>query len=268
MGLKAQKIRNKGFIQSLSRGLNILELVANSSNPVSLTEISKITKLNKTTSQRFLNTLCDLNYLIRGEDKRYSLSGKVLSLAQGFLNKSNLLNVSKPYVDELSDETGKTVNLAILEDIYTVFLYRKQIKKFLNYDLVPGSKLPCYAGSLGKVLLAGLNNEELKRRISKVEFYPITPKTITSKEKLWEEIMKTRSRGYGICDQELSMDMFSVAAPILDREGNIIAAINISMEFSYKKHPGLKVMIKKLLEKGKMISSHLGYQGVYPLYPK
>lgn len=268
MRVKTQKIRNKEFIQSLSRGLYILELVANSSTPVSLTEISKMTKLNKTTSQRFLNTLCNLNYLIRGEDKRYSLSGKVYSLAQSFLNKSNLVNISKPYIDELSTEIGKTVNLAILDDVYTVFLYRKEIRKFLNYDLVPGSKLPCYAGSLGKVLLAGLKDEELKKRINKIDFYPITPKTITSKDKLWEEIIKTRSRGYGICDQELSMDMFSVAAPIIDRGGNIIAAINISMEFSYKKNPSLKDMIKKLLEKGKVISSHLGYQGIYPLYPK
>lgn len=268
MGTKAQNIRSKGSIQSLRRGLNILELVANSSNPVSLTEISKMTKLNKTTSQRFLNTLCDLNYLIRGEDKRYSLSGKVYFLAQNFLNKSNLVNISKPHLDELSSEIGKTVNLAILEDVYTVFLYRKEIKKFLNYDLVPGSRLPCYAGSLGKVLLAGLRDDELKKRIDKIEFYPITPKTITSKDKLWKEILKTRSRGYGICDQELSMDMFSVAAPILDKDGNIIAAINISMEFSYKNNPGLKELIKKLLEKGRIISNHLGYIGPYPSYPE
>jgi len=261
-------MRDKNSIQSLARGLNILELVAGASQPVTLTEIANQAQLTKTTSQRFLNTLCSLGYLRRGDNKSYVLSTRVLSLAYSFLNTSSLVRMAKPYLDELSSELGKTVNLAVLEDVYTLFLYRKEVRRFMKYDLGPGSKLPCYAGSLGKVLLAGLTHEEFNKRINKIEFNPITPKTISSKKKLREEIIETRERGYSICDQELSLDMYSIGVPLLDKRGEVVAAINVSMELYSKESPNLESTIKILMEKGKRISNSLGYNGPYPSYPR
>ena len=265
---KSKPMRNKNSVQSLARGLDILELVAGSSRPVTLTEIANQVQLTKTTSQRFLNTLCSLGYLRRRENKSYVLSARVLSLAYSFLNTSSLVSIAKPYLDELSSELGKTVNLAVLENVHTLFLYRKEVRRFMKFDLGSGSKLPCYAGALGKVLLAGLTQEEFDKRIEKIEFNPITPKTISSKKKLREEIMKTKKRGYSISDQELSLDMYSVAVPLLDKEGEVFAAINVSMEVYSKDSPNLESTIEKLIEKGKMISNSLGYNGPYPSYPR
>lgn len=261
-------IRDRNSIQSLARGLNILELCAKSSLPLTLTEIANKAQLSKTTSQRFLNTLCSLGYLRRGKDKGYVLGARVLSLSYAFLNSSSLVAMAKPYLDELSAELGKTLNLAVLENVHTLFLYRKEVRKFMKYDLGPGSVLPCYAGSLGKVLLAGLSDEELSKRVDKIEFYPITPKTISSKKRLRDEITKTRKRGYSICDQELSLEMYSIGVPLLDKRGEVIAAINVSMEFNFKGNPNLETVIKLLMEKGEMISSSLGYNGPYPCYPR
>jgi IclR family pca regulon transcriptional regulator len=176
--------------------------------------------------------------------------------------------MAKPYLDELSSELGKTVNLAVLEDIHTLFLYRKEVRRFMKYDLGPGSKLPCYAGSLGKVLLAGLTNEELNRRMNRIKFNPITPKTISSRKRLREEIVEIRRRGYSICDQELSLDMYSVGVPLLDKGGKVVAAINVSMELYSKDSPNLEGTIKVLMEKGKRISNSLGYDGPYPSFPR
>jgi len=173
---------------------------------------------------------------------------------------------SRNALDQLSSELGKTVNLAVLEDVHTLCLYRKEVSRFLKYEHGPGTKLPCYAASLGKVLLAGVSDEELNKRMDKIEFYPITPKTISSKKKLREEIIETRKRGYSICDQELSMDMYSIAVPLLDSQGEVVAAINASLEFSFKDSPNLKNVIKRLIETGEMISNSLGYKGVYPSY--
>jgi IclR family transcriptional regulator, pca regulon regulatory protein len=267
MGM-SNAMRDKHSIQSLARGLSILELVAESSLPVTLTGIANQAHLTKTTSQRFLNTLCSLGYLHRRENKSYVLSTRVLSLASLFLNTSSLVRMAKPYLDELSSELGKTVNLAVLEDVHTLILYRKEIRRFMKYDLGPGSKLPCYAGSLGKALLAGLDHEEINKRLDRMEFYPITPKTISSKRKLRQEITDTKRRGYSICDQELSLDMYSVAVPLVDQQGEVIAAINVSMEFNSKGSPDLGSGIQKLIEKGKMISAVLGYHGPYPYYPR
>ena len=260
-------IRDRNSIQSLARGLKILELCAKSSLPLTLTEIANQAQLTKTTSQRFLNTLCSLGYLRRGNNKGYVLGARVLCLSYDFLNTSSLVTIATPYLDELSAEIGKTVNLAVLEDVQTLFLYRKEVRKFMKYDLGPGSVLPCYAGSLGKAMLAGLDDEELKKRIDQLEFYPITLKTITSKQKLKDDIIKTRKRGYSICDQELSLDMYSLGVPLLDERGEVIAAINISMEFNDKGNPNLETFITVLVEKGRMISRSLGYNGPYPCYP-
>jgi IclR family pca regulon transcriptional regulator len=261
-------MRDSYSVQSLARGLHILELVADSPQPVTLTEVANQACLTKTTSQRFLNTLCSLGYLRRGNNKSYVLNTRVLSLAYRLLNTSSLISMAKPYLDELSSELGKTVNLAVLEDVDTLFLYRRELRRFMKYDLGPGSKLPCYAGSLGKVLLAGLTREELDKRLEKIEFAPITPKTILSKKRLRGAIAETRRRGYSICDQELSLDMFSVAVPVLDKQGEVIAAINVSMDFSFKDSPNLETTIRLLMEKGKMVSTSLGYGGPYPSYPR
>ena len=137
----------------------------------------------------------------------------------------------------------------------------------MKYDIGPGSKLPCYAASLGKVLLAGLSDKELNERIDRIDFYPITPKTISSKKKLRQEILATRKRAYGICDQELSLDMYSIAVPLLNNQGEVVAAINVSMEFGFRDSPNLQRTIKLLMKQGKMISSSLGYHGPYPSYP-
>lgn len=259
---------NRNSIQSLARGLDILERVAGASRPVTLTDIANQARLTKTTSQRFVNTLCSLGYLRRRENKSYVLSSRVLSLAYSFLNTSSLVTIAKPYLDELSSEVGKTVNMAVLEDVHTLFLYRREVRRFMKYDLRPGSKLPCYAGALGKVLLAGLSHEELNKRLEKIDLAPITPKTISSKKKLREEIMETKRRGYSISDQELSLDMYSIGVPLLDKQGGVVAAINVSMEIFSKSSPTLESIIEELIEKGRMISKGLGYDGPYPHYPR
>jgi IclR family pca regulon transcriptional regulator len=255
----------RNSIQSLARGLNIMELFAKSSEPLTLTEIAGQARLTKTTAQRFLNTLSDLGYVKRGDNKRYVLSTGVLSLAYGFLNTSSLVKMAKPYLDELSSELSKTANLAVLDDVHTICLYRKEVRRFMKFDIGPGTKLPCYAASLGKVLLSGLSDDELNKRLNKIEFIPHTPKTILSKKKLREEVMETRKRGYAICDQELSWDMYSIAVPLFDHRSEMIAAINVSMEFHLRDDQNLETTIHILMEKGEMICRNLGYNGPYPI---
>ena len=258
-------MRDRNYIQSLERGLRVLEKLGHSSGPLTLTQIAKSCNLNKTATQRFLHTLCALNYLYR-ENNHYVLGSRILSLGYSFLNSSNLAAKSKPYLDELSFVLKKTVNLAVLDNLDTLFLYRREVSKFLKYDLAPGSKVPAYAGALGKVLLAGLNDKELKKRINKMDFHPVTAKTVSTKKALWDQIKKTRERGYSICDQELSMDLYSVAVPLINDQHEVVAAINASMESSYKASLDLEMIIEKLTETGGKISRILGYQDIYPKF--
>ena len=260
-------MRNRNYIASLERGLKILQVFGESSRPLTLTEVANACKLNKTTTQRFLYTLSSLGYLHPDTNKSYILGTKILSLGFTYFNTSNLVKMAKPYLDELSLQFNKTVNLAVLDDTEALFLYRKEVAKFLKYDIGPGGRFPAYAGSLGKVLLAGLPQAELRNRINKMKPYPITPKTITSKERLLESINEIKKQGYGSSIQELSMDLDSFAVALVDAKGDVIAAINFSTEAGRTPQKDLNAMLDALTKKGETISRSLGYTGPYPCFP-
>lgn len=260
-------MRDRQFISSLERGLKILEILGEASMPLSLTEVAKRTRLTKTTIQRFLHTLFAIGYVTRDENKKYSLTPKVLSLGFNFLNKSALTKLVRPHIDDLSLALEKTINLAVLDGFEVVYLYRKEVRRFLKYDLGPGSRLPAYCTAAGKILLAGLPDDNLLKILEINDLNPITPKTITSKERLWEEIEKTRKRGYSICDRELSMDLYSMAFPLLDKEGKTIAAINITMSAGSANARFRKDLINRLTLKSEEISRLFGFEGIYKQVP-
>ncbi|MEW6265068.1 MAG: IclR family transcriptional regulator [Thermodesulfobacteriota bacterium] len=260
-------MRDKRNIQSLERGLMILRMFAESATPLTVTEVSKALGLNKATTHRFLYTLQKGGYLYRVDDKGYLLGGKILSLGFAYFNSSNIIASVKPHLDELSDIFNKTVNLAILDDVSELFLYRKEVAKFVKYNLGPGSRIPAHVGSIGKVLLAGLPTDELKRRIDRIDFQAVTPKSITSPKVLWKQLMTIREMGYAISNQELSMDLYGIAVPLIQEKGEIIAGINISSVAGKITSPESKKIIDLLMKKGKIISMALGYSGPYPCFP-
>jgi len=259
-------MRDRKYIISLERGLKILEIFGQSARRLTLTEVASACTLNKTAAQRFLYTLCTLGYLTRDENKKYQLSTKILSLGFSFLNSSDLRSVCKPQIDALSAEINRTVNLGVLDGFEVIYLYRKEVTRFLKYDLYAGSRLPAYCVSIGKILLAGLKDEDLKDRIDRMTLNPITRKTITSKHKLWDEIMQTRKRGYSICDRQLSMDLYSMAVPLINDRQDVIAAVNVSMDPRESEMEIKRKIAQKLINTGLSLSKVLGYHGPYPKY--
>lgn len=257
-------MNDRNYIISIERAFKILEAFCTPNTELTLTEISNICLLNKTTTNRFLNTLTKLGYLIRDENKRYSLSPKIMSLSYGYLNASSLRSVSKQLIDELSTEIEETVNLGILYDINVIYLYRKEVSSYLKHELYDGSFLPAYCTSLGKILLAGLSDDELSERISKMNLKPITSRTITDKNELYKNILEARKKGFCIADRELSMDLFAVAVPIIDARGKVVAGINVTMSANEDPKEGFQKKLEQLIIKGSSISSMFGYLGNYP----
>lgn len=211
-------MRNKNHIKSVERALEILEIFGESSRPITLTEVANLAKLTKTTTQRFINTLFSLGYLNREENKRYFLGTKILSLGFQFLNSSNLITMTKPYLDEFSSEVEMTFNLGVLDNCDVLILHRKEVRKFLKFDVHPGSKLLAYGSALGRVLLAGLSDGDINSRLNAMEVEKITPKTVVSKEAIMEQIVKTGETGYAISDQEQTMDLCSIAVPLTNEQ--------------------------------------------------
>jgi len=257
-------MRDKNHIQSLERGLRIIELVGDSSTPPTLTEIAGRMGLTKTTTQRFLQTLCALGYLSRTDSKRFVCGYRVLSLGFKYLDSSNLLQVAKPFIDSFSILVQGTVNLAVRQHSDVVFIYRKEFKRFLKFDLHPGSKLPSHCTASGKVLLSNLEDDKLADLLEHMQLERATPRTLVSKQALWADLMETRARGYSICDRELSMDLISMAVLLFERDGNAVAAMNISLDEKDCDSTHLRRVAVKLVETGRAVSRALGYTGEYP----
>ena len=251
------------FVKSLAKGMQLLEAFTAQRPRLTLTELSALTGMNKATVQRLTHTFLSLDYLGRDRHKQYFLAPKVLALGDAFKGGSDLRQLAGPPLERFSRQMGCTVNLAVLEDTQVVILHRHEVERFFKFDLRAGSRLPAYCTSMGKLLLASLDDRELAARLKRIKLERLTPNTITDPAVLWEHLMKVRAAGMAEGKREASLALHSRAVPILDREGRALAAINASLP-AQGQRAAAKAVTKGLIQLGRELSSRLGYEGPYP----
>ena len=172
----------------------------------------------------------------------------------------DLRKVALPFLEEASRELGEAVNLAILDGTEIIYVERIETPQILNINLRVGSRLPAYCTSMGKAMLAFLPEERLEEVLKKIELSPVTPHTIKSKEDLKKQLKRVRKQGFSTNNEEVSIGLRSVAAPVRNVKGEVIAAVNIAV-------PSIRVSVKKLetcfskkvKETADRISYRLGY---------
>jgi len=254
---------SRNFIESLSRGLSILSALSETRSPLNLTELSHRLRLTKSTIQRLTFTLQSLGYVDRDrETKRFRLGPKTLSVGLSVIRDLDLKKVAFPFLEKTSKEIGETVNLAILDGTDIVYVERIKTEQILNINLQIGSRLPAYCTSMGKAMLAFLPEDRLQEILKKMDLRPVTPYTITCKGDLRKELKKVKARGFATNNEELSLGLRSVAAPVRNFKGEVIAAVNIavpSIRISQKRLE--KIFAEKVVETANQISSTLGYKG-------
>ncbi len=231
---------------------------------LTLTELAEATGLNLAAVQRCTHTLQALGYLQRGEHKEFSLGIRVLSLGYSCLQGSELRKMAEEHLQRFAEQTEATVSLSVLDGNNVLLLYRNEMQSVFKLNLQPGSKLPTYCTSMGKVLLATLPDAELKRRIGRMRLQPITPYTITDPDQLFKEVLAVRERGVGESDQEAPLALYSVAVPLLDQSQQVVAAVNVSLAVGEDGKQSKRQLQQGLVEQGRHLSSLLGYEGPYP----
>jgi len=262
-------MRDRNFIKSLGKGISMMELLGNSSEPLSLTQIAQRMETNKTTAQRFLHTLMDLGYVRQVAGKRYMLGNKVLSLAFQFLHSEGAFNIARPYLEELSSDLQRSVSMGVLDGTEVLVIFRKEHTRFYPFAVYVGSRIPAYCTTMGKVLLAAQPREQLKDLLSRTNLFKVTPKTKTNKNEIIKDLKATRERGYGIADQEFSLDLYSFGVPLLNHEGQVVASVSISLNVQDRENKKVADhALEKLLRTGRVISQGLGYKGSYPIIPQ
>jgi IclR family transcriptional regulator, pca regulon regulatory protein len=208
----------------------MLELLAQSREPMTLSKISPLMGMTLPTAYRFLFTLEALAFVEKDpETKSYRVAPKVLGLGYGLFQSSDLWQTAHPYLVRASREYNETFNLAILDGTDILYIDRVKTQKILTINLEIGSKLPAYCTSMGRVLLAFLPTKEAVDIIERSSLDKKTPRTVATLDGLMAILDDVREKGYAVNDGELAVELVSLAAPIRDRDGKVTAALNMAV---------------------------------------
>jgi IclR family pca regulon transcriptional regulator len=250
--------RPRYFISSLAKGLSVLQTFAEAGHPLTLSEIASALGANNTTATRLCYTFTELGFIQKDGQRRYHLTPKILTLGHSFILGLAWKEVAQFYLETLFKEVQETVNLSVLEGSEIIYLIRIRKRKYLPFDVRIGTRLPVYCTAMGKVLMAMGPPEKIKPILKTLEFKPLTVRTITSLNKFMDELGKVRKKGYGINDEELTVGNRAVAAPVLDRQGYAVAAINIAAPTpEYSRSQMEKILAPKVIKTAREISEAL-----------
>ncbi|HWO78702.1 MAG TPA: IclR family transcriptional regulator C-terminal domain-containing protein [Bacillus sp. (in: firmicutes)] len=249
------------FVNSVAKGFEVLKAFDSSSSYLSLSDLERKTGINKATVRRFALTLADLGYLRVHPDYKFSLSPKVLDLGANYLESLYLPDLAHPILVKIASEVKESTNLAILDHADIVYISRvKAAERIIGSNLHIGSRLPYYATSLGKALVAWLPKEERKQLWNSVKAEAFTPNTITDFDMLEEDFEKCRIRGYAEGCDELEIGLRSIAVPIFNWKGEPIAAMNISTNSMRSSEEKIKnVYLPALLEGAEELNRQVGF---------
>lgn len=261
---------DKDHLQSLDKGLLILELLSKRGSPAKLEHLAQISGIKKTSCFRVLKTLSKAGFLVRDPDsKSYWLGPKTILIGLAGLGSQGVREIALPFMRELRDKTGVTVNLGILIGTEVIFVERLQSTYIMESSLRVGSRLPAHCSSMGKAILAFLPDEETQEILEQLNFEKKTSNTIIDKEAFRKELGKVKAQGFALNNEELEVGLFAVAGPLRDHSGRAVAAMNISFPLvRHSKERALNVFCPMILKACQEVSSLLGLRETGSPSPK
>ena len=215
------------FVQSLARGLTVITAFDADRPKLSLSEVAVITGLSRATARRFLHTLAELGY-VRTDGRLFTLTPQVLRLGTAYLSGLGLPAVAQPHLERLSAELGESTSAAVLDGTEIVYVARVATRQIMSIGITVGTRFPAFATSMGRVLLAGLEPEALDHYFHHADLSPPTAATVHTEPELRAALDQVRQQGWALNDQELAHGLRSIAAPVTDQRGVVVAAVNVS----------------------------------------
>jgi IclR family pca regulon transcriptional regulator len=223
--------RGSDFVQSLERGLAVVRAFDHDSPELTLSEVAVKTGVTRAVARRFLLTLAELGY-VRNDGRFFSLTAKVLELGYAYLSSLSLPEVAEPHLESLVAEVNESSSVSVLDGQDVVYVARVPVSRIMTVSISVGTRFPAYCTSMGRVLLAGMADEDLAAYLSSVRLETLTAKTVSSVAALRGELTRVRSQGWSLVNQELEEGLRALAVPIHDRTGQVVAALNVSAHAS------------------------------------
>ena len=256
---------DSSYSQSLERGLSILSSFRSEVPLLGVSELARTVGMSRSTTHRYVATLAALGYLQQDTaTKKYRLGPRVLDLGFSAINSMELRSIAAPHLQQLSDDTGHTVNMAVLDGTDIVYIERcrsaQQGQREIDLNLHVGSRLPAYCTSMGKVLLADLDERVLTDVLGRTQFTQRGPNTIVVRRELLAELERVRAAGLAVNNEELAYGLRSIAAPIRAQNGRAVAAINLAVHRTMVSLEDLVERLSARLERtAGEISARIGY---------
>jgi IclR family pca regulon transcriptional regulator len=217
------------FMASLARGLAVIQAFSMEKRQQTISQLSIKTGLSRAAVRRCLYTLSKLGFAGSDDSRHFFLQPRILSLGHSYISSMPLAASAQPVMRHLSEILHESCSIATLDGIDVVYVARVNVTRIMSIDLVVGSRLPAFCTSMGRVLLANLPAAELESFFERVQFTSFTEKTIVSAEKLRQALRLVLRNGYSLVDQELEVGLRSMAVPIRNPNGKVVAALNVGV---------------------------------------
>jgi len=250
---QADAVRSRHFIGAMAKGFAVIHAFGEHAQALTLSQVGERAGLTRAGARRYLLTLQELGYA--GQSGRhFFLTPKLLSLGYAYLSSMPLWAFGEPILEGLVEGLGETCSLSVLDDLDIVYVLRIPVHHILAVRVTVGSRLPAYCTSMGRVLLGGLTDAQLKHYFSRAEFRAYTTRTVTDPARLRKIIASDHAKGYSWVTGEMGQNISGLSVPVHDPQGRILAALNISVNRPLANE---KRLIAKLLPRAKRAAEQL-----------
>jgi IclR family pca regulon transcriptional regulator len=215
------------YVDAFARGLSVIRAFDAEHKVLSLAEVAEITQISRASARRLLATLVYLGY-VHSDGRTFRLAPKVMQLGYAYLSGQTLTEIVEHYVVDVAEETGESCSVCVLDDIEVVYIGRASTKKIMSINLSIGTRLPAWATATGRVLLSGLDEQDLEDRLKRSEISTAASNPATKFDDVKRAVRRVRSDGYAFTSQELEAGLTAVAVPLTDKSGRIVAAMNVA----------------------------------------
>lgn len=223
----ARRSTEPDFIEALARGLDVLRAFEPRQPVLSLSDVAARTDLARPTARRILLTLTELGY-VRGENGGFTLTPRVLELGMAFIQSLGLWEVARPHMERLVGWTNESTSIAQLDGSDIVYVARVAVPKIVGLAVSIGTRFPALPTSLGKVLLAALEPDELTKVLAEPSRSGVTPRVQPDPKSIDKMLRDVRAKGWALTDEQLAAGIRSVAAPLRNGDGKVVAALNVN----------------------------------------
>ncbi|MCD4535404.1 helix-turn-helix domain-containing protein [Nocardioides sp. cx-169] len=247
------------FVRSLARGLEVITAFDAEHTTMTLSEVAARTGLSRAAARRFLHTLRALGY-VRLDGAHFALTPQVLRLGTAYLSGLGLPQVVQPHLERLTGEVGESTSAAVLDGPDIVYVARVATRRIMTVGITVGTRFPAYATSMGRVLLADLPDADLDAYLAATPLVPLTERTLDRPDALRAELRQVREQGWAAVDQELEAGLCSVAAPVRDASGRVVAALNISTS-AVRSGSLPEAYVTRVVDTARAVSDDLAHAG-------